>query len=219
MKISANHIAEGIALFTAILNYRYIAKTRFVYFIPYLSVVFFGELGATYFKQIPNPNAFKNHHIYLLISSVETIFTGYQFHQMFRSEKMKHFVFGCTSFIILLKLLWLFFFVDIGVLLTNTWGLSGFLYTCLASFFLFEIIMNSHKQEELLTRNPDFWFAIGVLIFWVTCTIPFILFFFLSKNQVKIFGVPIYNLFPQIFSVFLYGCFTISIILWKKRLK
>ncbi len=219
MKITPNHITEGIALLTAIWNYKYIAKTRYVYFIPYLAVILSGELGATYFSELPNKSIFKNNHIYLFISTIETIFLGYQFHQMFRSEKMKYFIFSSTLLIIVLKILLLFFFVDISVFLSNIWGLTGFLYSCIACLYLFEVIIYSNKQEELLLRNPDFWFALGILIFWVTCTIPFILYFFLSKNQVLIFGIPIYRLFPQVFSVVLYGCFIVAIILWKKYQK
>lgn len=219
MKIAANHITEGIALLTAIWNYKYIAKTRYVYFIPYLAIILFGELGATYFSELPNKSIFKNNHIYLFISTVETIFVGYQFHQMFRSEKMKYFTFGSTLLITVLKTLWLFFFVDISVLLTSTWGLTGFLFSCIACLYLFEVIIYSNKQEESLIRNPDFWFTIGILIFWVTCTIPYVLYFFLSKNQILIYGIPIYRLFPQVFSVVLYSCYTVSIILWKKYQK
>jgi len=217
MKIISNHIVEAIALITAIWNWKYIKNTRYVYFIPFLAFVLLGELGGIYFSSPPHLNAEKNMHIYLTITIVETIFFAYIFYQILQSEKIKQFTFIGSTILVSLMTAWFFFFVDISVLLTNTIGITGFFFSCVSCFYLYEKNITTEKTDENLIRNPDFWFAIGVLIFWVTCTIPFILYFFLSKNKLLIFGVPIYRLFPQIFSVVLYGCFTVAIILSRKN--
>jgi len=216
MKIISNHIVEAIALVIAVSNYRHIKNSRYIYFIPFLAFVLLGELGGVYFSSPHTLNAAKNMHIYLTITLVETIFCGYMFYHIIQSERMKQFTFIGSSILVSLMTVWFFFFADISVLLTNTIGITGFFFSCVSCFYLYEQNISSDKSEENLVKNPDFWFAIGVLIFWVTCTIPFILYFFLSKNQILIFGVPLYRLFPQVFSVVLYGCFTTAIILWKK---
>lgn len=216
MKIISNHIVEGIALITAIWNYKYIKGTRYVYFIPFLAFMLMGELGGIYFSTGANLNAQKNFHIYLIVTVVEVIFLGYQFYQMLRSEKMKQFTLIGTSVMVLLMAVWLCFFVEIGLLLTNTLGITGFFLSCVACFYLYEKFDRSEKTDTSLTRSPDFWFAVGVLIFWVGSTLPFMLYYFLKENQFLIFGMPLYRFFPQVFSVVLYGCFTMAIILWKK---
>lgn len=217
MKIISNHIVEAIAFGTAVWNYRYLKNTRYIYFIPFLAFMLLGELGGLYFGTPPYINAAKNLHIYLVITMVEIIFYGYMFHELLISKKMKQFTFVGAAILFWLLSIWLFFFADIGVLLSNTIGITGFFLSIVSCFYLYEMNTNSEKTEENLIRNPDFWFTIGVLIFWVTCTLPFILYFFLSKNQILIFGVPLYRLFPQIFSVVLYSCFTVAILLWRRK--
>lgn len=217
MTIISNHIIEAIALITAAGNYKYIKHTRYVYFIPFLAFVLLGELGGVYFSSPPHLNGTKNMHIYLVILLVETIFYGYMFHQILESEKMKKITFTGSAIIVCLLMAWFFFFADIGVLLSNTLGITGFFFSCISCFYLYEKNISSDKTEENLMKNPDFWFATGILIFWVTCTAPFILYFFLKENQILIFGIPLYRLFPQVFSVVLYGCFIVAIILWRRK--
>lgn len=217
MKIISNHIVEAIALITAVWNYRYIKNTRYVYFIPVLAFILLGELGGVYFANPPNLSVAKNSHIYLSLAMVQFIFYGYMFYQIIHSKRMKQIIFIGTSVILLLLAIWLFFFDKISVPLTITNGVAGFFFSCVSCFYLYEKSITPTQTEESLFGNPDFWFAIGILIFRVTATIPFLLYFFLSKNQILFLGKPLYHFFPQVFSVVLYGCFTIAIILWRKK--
>lgn len=219
MQIISNHIVEAITLITAIANYKHIKGTRYVYFIPVMAFILFGELGGVYFSKPPNYNVSKNLHIYLVITMVENIFLGYQFYHMIQSRKMKLFTFVGTALLTVAMSLWLFFFVNLGSLITNTLGVAGFFFSCLSCFFLYEkFVINEHTDDKL-TLIPDFWFSIGILVFWVGSSIPFMLYYFLKNDQILIWGLPLYRFFPQLFSVILYGCFTAAIILWKKHQK
>lgn len=216
MKIIANHIVEAITLVTAVWNYNHIKGTRYVYFIPVMAFILIGELGAVYFIQPSNRNEMKNLHIYLVVAAIETIFLGYQFYFMLKSEKMKRFTLIGTSLLTFLMTIWFCFFVDIGNLLTSTLGIIGFFLSSVSCYYLYESFVHTEESDTNLIRSPDFWFALGVLIYWVGSTLAFVLYFFLKENQFLIFGMPLYRLFPQVFSVVLYGNFTIAIILWKK---
>lgn len=216
MKIISNHIVEAILLITAIFNYKHIKNTRYVYFIPVMAFILLAELGGVYFARYPNYNSFKNLHIYLIESIVETIFVGYQFYFMLKSEKMKRFTLIGTSVVTFLMTIWFCFFVDIGNLFTSTLGIIGFFLSSVSCYYLYESFVHTEESDTNLIRSPDFWFALGVLIYWVGSTLAFVLYFFLKENQFLIFGMPMYRLFPQVFSVVLYGNFTIAIILWKK---
>lgn len=217
MNITINHIIETIALTTAIANYKKINGSRYVYFIPFLAFVLLGELGASYFYGLRN--ATKNLHIYLMIVVVECLFIGYQFYQIIKSKKLKKIIFIGVSILLLLDTIWLCFFEEIGNVLTVTMGLKGLFFSYVSSFCLYEKAFLSEQPEVTIFRNPDFWFSIGLLTFFVGTTIPFLLYYYFKFHDVLIFGKRIYNLFPQIFSLTLYSCYMVSIILWKKYQK
>lgn len=216
MKIIVNHVMEALTLFVAVYKYKDIKHTRYVYFIPFLVFTLMGELGGIYFLTPPHVNGMKNLHIYLVLTMVEIIFIGHQFYEMFRLRKLKQFTLIGSSFLFILLSVWLFFFVDIGVIFTSTLTVLGFFLTCLSCFFLYEKFAYSELEETIFIQLPDFWFTFGILIYWGGSTIPFVLYYFLKENQILILGMPLYRFFPQVFSIFLYGCFIKAILLWKK---
>lgn len=217
MKIISNHIVEAITLITAVWNYRYIKNTRYVYFIPVVTFILLGELGGVYFALPPNESVAKNSHIYLSIAMVQYSFYGYMLYQIIQSKSVKKMILIGTSALFWLLAIWLFLFLDISILLSTTIGVASFFFISISCFYLYERNMITDQTEEPLLTDPDFWFVTGILIFRVATTLPFLLHFFLSKNQILVFGKPLYHLFPQTFSVVLYGCFTTAIILWRKK--
>lgn len=217
MNITINHIVEAIALITAISNYKKIKDSRYVYFIPFLAFVLLGELGASYFYGLRN--ATKNLHIYLIIVMVECLFIGYQFYQIIKSKRLKKIILIGVSILLLLNTLWLCFFKEIGNVLTVTMGIKGLFFSYISSFFLYERIFLTEQSEVNIYYTSDYWFTMGLLIFFVGTTLPFLLYYYFKFHDILIFGKRIYNLFPQIFSLLLYSCYMVSIILWKKYQK
>jgi hypothetical protein len=217
MKIISNHVVEAIGLVTAILNYTYIKNSRYVYFIPYLAFVLFGELGASYFYYASNLSAFKNWHIYLIVYMVIQIFIGYQFYNILLSEKMKQVTFIGTSILTLMLSVILFFLTDIGNLINFTHGIAGLFFSYIAFFVLYEKLIYSEGLEIRPYHSPDFWFTIGVLFFSVGTSLSYILYFYLRNDNVFFLGMRVYHLLPRICSVVLYNCYAVAIILWRKK--
>lgn len=219
MHITTNHIVEAIALITAIAKYNQIKGTRYFFFIPVLAFVLIGELAGEYYGHYPNYDVPKNQHIYLMVSTVETLFLSYQFYKMINCKKVKMAILFSSLIVIFLSIVWFFSSVDLGNVLFNLWGISGFFLCSISCYFLYEKFVISEEVKYNIMKFSDFWFAIGVLIFFAGTTIPFMLRFYFKDSQFLILDLPLYRFFPRLFSVILYGSFTTAIILWKKNQK
>jgi len=217
MKLISNHIVEAAALITAIGNYRYIKNTRYVYFIPYLTFILLGELGATYFYHPPNTSTFKNWHIYLLVFMVTHLFLGYQFYHILTSQKRKQITFVGTTILTLILSIVLFFVEEIGNLNNFTNVIAGLFFCYLSCFALYEQLIHTEDLEVRTHHSPDFWLVTGVLFFYAGTTLPYMLYFYLKKDNVFFYGMRLYHLIPRFSSIVLYNCYVVAIILLRRK--
>jgi hypothetical protein len=216
MKIISNHIVELIALLAALWNYKHIRNTRYFYFIPLLAFTLMGELGASYFYVTLVDYQPGNTHIYLWVVLFEFLFFGYQFYHILLSRRMRTATVIGTSLLVFSMLFWFCFYAEYSEMYYNTMVIGGFFLCCLCCTYLYEQFVLSDDFEVNLMTVPDFWMVTGILIFFVGISISFALHYFLKGDGITIFGMPLYHFFPQVLSVFLYGCITVAIIQWKK---
>ncbi len=83
----------------------------------------------------------------------------------------------------------------------------GFIITFFGVLFLFGFFQIDNRTEERYWR-PILWFTIGVVIFYPVISITISLQKYLHLKDATLFGFNLYNLVPQIMSMFLYTCFT-----------
>lgn len=217
MKIISNHFVELLALLTALWNYRYIKNTRYFYFIPFLAFTLLGELGGSYFYVNHANYVTGNTHIYLWVVTYGFLFFGYQFYHILKSTKLKFITALGTASLVLSMCIWFCFYPVYTQLYYNTYVIGGFFLCCISCSYVVEQFIFNDDFETNLLKVPDFWLVTGILLFYAGNSIIFALHYFLIGDKVQILGMPLYHLFPQVLSVFLYGCMTVAIVLWKKK--
>jgi hypothetical protein len=152
-----------------------------------------------------------------LIGIVESIFYGYIFNNFYTGNTSKMALFFLIFISVSSYLIG--FFVDIKnySYLINALVISGFFLSVVSMVYIYTKVIND--DETLLIKEPGFWIAFGVSLFFSGTSIVFCLHDFIVKNNLNLFGVRLYNIIPRILCVVLYSSISIAIILCKKKNK
>jgi hypothetical protein len=217
MPISLSVISEFTSLLVAIFSYKKLKGTWYVYAIPFLFFVLYAEMGATYhhavYTRADCPNG--NTHIYLWVSIVETIFYSRFFWLAFNNRTLKKMTEGMTV-IMIASYLFLFFFTYIYVeSVLYLMALNGLYFTVLSCIYFYRLFINA--EEENVLSLPDFWMAVGIFAFFSGTSLSFALHKTLKQTNIRIMGLYLYNIIPQVLSIILYGCFITAFILCRKK--
>ncbi len=217
MPISLRVISEFISLLIAVLSYKKLKVTWYVYAIPFLFFVLYAEMGATYhhavYTRAECPNG--NTHIYLWVSIVETIFYGRFFWLSFNSRILKK-ITESIAVVIIAGYLFLFFFSYIYVeSVLYLMALNGLFFTVLSCVYFYRLFINAEEENAL--SLPDFWMAVGIFTFFSGIGLSFVLHKTLEQTNIRIMGLYLYNLIPQVLSIILYGCFITAFLLCGKK--
>jgi hypothetical protein len=71
--------------------------------------------------------------------------------------------------------------------------------------------------EVLLIRQPGFWIAAGILIFYSGICTVYALHPLIVQYNLQIFGMKLHHFVPMVLSVVLYSSLSIAMFLWKKE--
>jgi hypothetical protein len=209
-----HNISELIGLLVAMIYYPYLKGSFMKWFLPFLAFIFFAELYIKYEHYV-----FQNEEISLqyLIGIVESIFYGYIFNNFYTGNTSKMALFFLIFISVSSYLIG--FFVDIKnySYLINALVISGFFLSVVSMVYIYTKVIND--DETLLIKEPGFWIAFGVSLFFSGTSIVFCLHDFIVKNNLNLFGVRLYNIIPRILCVVLYSSISIAIILCKKKNK
>ncbi len=217
MPVAISVISEFISLLVAISCYKRLRGTWYVYAIPFLFFVLYAEAGAIYhvvaFARTSNPGS--NAHIYLWVSIVETIFYGRFFWLAFNNRVLKQ-ITESIAVIMIASYLFLFFFSYIYVeSYFYLMALNGFCFTALSCIYFYRLFINVEEVSALFL--PDFWMAVGIFTFFSGISVSFVLHETLAHANIRIMGLYLYNIIPQVLSIILYGCFITAFILCRKK--
>ncbi len=214
MLIYLHNIFEFISLLVAIIYYRYLKVNYMKWFLPFLGFIFVGEMISIYRGIILRINTITISH---LIAIVETIFYGFIFYQLTQQRLLKKCIQFLVPFIVVCYLSSLMInkkdFSYFALIIT----VSGFFFAAIALIYLYEKF--SDDNDIILISEPGFWIAVGVTLFYSGISISFSLYDYILKHNLNVYGVKLYKLAPRIFSIILYSCISISIILCKKKSK
>jgi hypothetical protein len=91
----------------------------------------------------------------------------------------------------------------------------GFMVTFYALLFLYCYFQLDSLSLERFWR-PLLWITVGIVIFYPVVSISIGFQKQILATGILINGVKLYNLIPQVMSIFMYGCFTYAFHLCKK---
>jgi hypothetical protein len=92
----------------------------------------------------------------------------------------------------------------------------GFVITFYGILFLSQYFYLDNLKEERYWR-PLIWITIAVVIFYPVISISTSFQKFLSDDNLKFYGLKLYQVIPQVMSIFMYGCFSYAFYLCQKK--
>lgn len=215
LKNHIHNIAELISLVIAIVYYPYLKKSFMKWFLPFLSFIFFTEAFISYLD-ICNDSR-PNSDIYDIIGIGECIFYNYIFYQLAHNFFPKKIIMLFTSLSILPYLIGVVCYSNNNNYHSVGFIVSGLLLSLVSLAYLYDRVTSD--DYIFLVSESGFWIALGISLFFSCTSIVFALHDFILKNNLKLFGVKLYNFVPGVLSIVLYSCISIAIILCKKKAK
>jgi hypothetical protein len=203
-----NHVTEFIGVLIAAVYYQGIRHSFNKWFLPFLIFIFLGELVAGVILKGNNIP------VYYVISIGESVFYGYLFYHLSQRRLLKNFIRIFSCFFIVVYVYGLIVYTNVPAYYFPWLIISGIFLALVSLLYLYERF-NSDDEADL-AGQPGFWVALGVSVFFSGTSVVFSLHDFISKENLDLFGFKLYWIVPQILSVFLYACISVSIVLQKK---
>lgn len=214
MELSIQHYFEFLSLLMSIV---YIGKLKnyfVVAFVPYLFVILVIELLAKYL--------YVNFHystawIYNLINLFSHAFYAFIFYCFASQKKHRKVILSLTVIYIAASLVYYLMtsLYEFNNVIISIGGVLEILFACLHFYHYLQNDNYVHERHFL----SGLFIASGVLIFYSGITICFSLYNYIRINDLRLFGVPLYNLIPRYLSILLYLFISIAIIIWKRPTK
>ncbi len=178
-----------------------------MYFIPFLFVTVVVEfLGWwwTYHFDVGK------HGMYNLFTTVEFIFYTFLFYTHFTRRIFKTLSLIFIPVFILLSLLNILFMQGLNTTFnTYTFLVGSFFIVVFCCCFFYESVQ-PEKIDDQLSKQPLFWIASGLLIYYLGSVIINALFEYLRSNDLRDQGMRIYGIINKSLNVILYSSFCIA---------
>ena len=212
MKLYLNNFAELISVLVAIVYYPYLKRTYMKWVLPFLLIVFFGELYTKYKGYILGEDTVGPNY---LIAIAESVFYGYVFYYLSRKRIVKTGIFILVSISIAGYILSFLYSPKDHDLLYLNLVVSGLILSVVSLVYLyFRFLDDDHVY---IIKEPEFWISFGVSIFFSGVCIVFSLHDIIIKYDLKMIGLKLHHIVPRVLSVVLYLSISIAIILCKKK--
>jgi hypothetical protein len=91
----------------------------------------------------------------------------------------------------------------------------GIVLTFFALLFLFRYFNLDNIAEEKYWR-PLIWVTAGIAVFYPVTSISLTFQKYLANEQATLYGMRLYQLIPQVMSIFMYNCFSYAFYLCRK---
>jgi hypothetical protein len=212
MKFYINNLAELFSLVVAIIYYPYLKRTVMKWFLPFLAFVFVGEMYVNYISVIiGNTLAINN-----FIAIGESVFYGYFFYSLSRYRWAKKIIVILTVISVLSSLASLAFVYSNPSFLYFNLIFLALVLSVVSLIYLYSKFSTDENGVYLLSES-GFWVAFGVALFFSGVSVVFSLHDLSLRYNLRLFGVRLHNIVPQILSVLLYLSLSTAIILCKKK--
>ncbi|MBV9988650.1 MAG: hypothetical protein JO301_13310 [Chitinophagaceae bacterium] len=208
--IHADNMAELISFLLAVWAYPYLRLPYTKWLPVFLGFIFVSETATNL-----APVGF---HVTYLSLAIQAVYYGYIFYELASTRKIR---ISILVFVIGIVLAYSFSYIFLD---TTRWYMFNFMrITMIFDLILTIIALNYLYRWSLLDANiffvqePSVWIAFGVVIFFSGYNIAVALYPYIIKQNLNVFGLRLYNLIPRLLSVVLYSCFSVAIVLYRRR--
>lgn len=213
LELGVHHLFEFLALLVSIAYQRKLKNSYMYAFIPFLAIILLLEITSNFLYL-----NYKTSTLFLSqISNIVSVsFFSFLFSVFFEKTKLKTIVTILTGLYLLVTV---FCWIQFGLTRPFFSGLivgSGFIMIFYSGLLFYQYLQN---DDVILTPRAlsSLWITAGILFFYsgielVIAAIPYI-----EANQLKFFGVPLYNTIPRLLSILLYSCISISVYIWRPQ--
>jgi hypothetical protein len=207
----------GCILFSAIMAFVYRRELRgrqLSILLPYLVLVFIQEIViafANYKGYMVNNAVLYN--IYRPASVIVFFWIYYPIPFMVPLRKLLLWMTAIYLIVILVNYCFLESIVTTSSYLTLA---RGFVITFYGILFLFRYFNLDNLAEEKYWR-PVIWITIGIVIFYPVISISANFQKYLAADSATLYGLKLYQVIPQLMSIFMYSCFSYAFYLCQKK--
>ncbi|SRR5258706_570941 len=204
-------------LFSTVMAFIYrncLRSRKLMILLPFLIYVFIQEtiLGLAYYLNYYTSNAVV-YNIYRPISIIVFFWIYYNVPFM---ASLRRLIAWITSGYIAITLINYCFIESIFTTSSYLALARGFVITFYGILFLFRYFYLDNLPEEKYWR-PLIWVTIGVVIFYPVISISINFQKYLVADSATLYGLKLYNVIPQVMSIFMYGCFSYAFYLCQKK--
>ena len=201
-----------LSAITAIAYNRFLGRWKLTIMTIYLPLLFVMEVYLAWRVTIPGKSNDLAYNIYRPISVIVFALLYYSTPITARFRKM---IVGITLVYLVLILVGYSFISSVYMNNTSLILARGICITFFAVFHLISLLLLDNVAEQKFWQ-PLTWITIGVLVFYPVVSISIGFRYYLYNYGATLFGLKLYQVIPQLMSIFMYSCFTYAFYLCKK---
>lgn len=218
MKTSLFFTYLASLFFSALMAFVYLKhlkNRRLLILAPYLLLVFIQELTLYLFRSLWLPSS--NNIVYNIYKPVSILVFAIVYYNIpFMARFRKWIAWLAATYFAAILITYIFWTESIYSTNSYLTLMRGFVIICYAIFFLFSYFHLDNSTEEK-HWSPLLWITIGVVIFYPVISISLTFQKHLSDYKATLYGFKLYQMIPQLMSIFMYACFSYAFYLCKKR--
>ncbi|HEX7845732.1 MAG TPA: hypothetical protein VF476_07990 [Chitinophagaceae bacterium] len=201
----------------AFLYFKWLKAKQLALFAPYLLYVFAQEFILIYFRELFFTPDQRNHIVYSVHRLITVIFFCFIYYRLIILKTVRPYI-AILAIVFTLAFVITFGFLDSIFNDNNKYlGLArAFIITIYGLLFLFSYFNLDNRAQEK-HWSPWLWITIGIVVFYPVISISQMFQMYLYKQGATIYGFKLYNMIPQLMSIFMYSCFCYAFYLCKKR--
>jgi len=202
-----------LSAIAAIVYSRFLGRWKLTIMTFYLPLLFIMEVYLAGRVNVPGTSNDFAYNIYRPVTVIVFAILYYSIPVMSRFRNM---IIGITLVYLLLIMVAYSFIVSIYGSNTSLTIARGICLTFFAVFYLVSLLLLDDITEQKFWQ-PLTWVTIGVLVFYPVISISIGFRSYLHDYGATLFGLKVYQVIPQLMSIFMYGCFTYAFYLCKKK--
>jgi hypothetical protein len=204
-------------LFSVVMSFtcrRYLRSRKILILLPYLVYVFIQEMTLDFFYY---RNSFtSNSVVYNIYRPISVIVFFWIYYNIPFMAPLRKLLIWLTVVYLTITLINYCFIESIFTTSSYLTLARGFIITCYGVLFLFRYFYLDSRTEEKYWR-PLIWITTAVVIFYSVVSISLSFQKYLAAEKATLYGLQLYNVIPQVMSIFMYSCFSYAFYLCKKE--
>jgi hypothetical protein len=182
--------------------------------IPFLGLIFFSDMIAIYQYNYLHQTPLEINYV---SQTGQMFFYYHLFYHLHNNSYLKKIIIYCRLCSLIGFILSYLLLDRIYTHMLHNTIINSIVITVLAFIYMYSLA--TLDGDIIMTRAPGFWISVGVILFFSTTAIGYIMVDFIRENDLRIFGARIYNFVPRLVSLILYSFITVSIVLYKSEVR